>query len=374
LNDADPAYFFYEYDLQIRFSKEQSTVFIDREFLRLKKLHADGDDAQRNTNVGAILVTRRSGIYNEKPRSTVGPRLLARNSRNPLAAADPMFESESIKLKERLRTTNLAPDQSILSIGSRYSLPAIEAVRTAITRGRSFNIHPEKARTPDDITRTPSITRDGSGLTSTLHAIQSLRRAGIRRNGRIPRANRTTMDEIVEWTRLVFPDLDDISVNQDPHTGKYLAQLSIGGSFVSDATLKLPLQSASDGTLKWLTLVTLLLSSGGVYSIEEPENFLHPKMQQFLVQLIRDNIVDRRRTSYFIFSTHSETLINYCDPSELVIFEYFDHATCCYRIDNPGRVLEEINRTGFGLGYYYANNSLPQNSGVRGGHDGEAVR
>jgi predicted ATPase len=212
--------------------------------------------------------------------------------------------------------------------------------------------------------------RDGSGLTSTLHALQNLRKGGPRRlSSRLRRANRSTLDEIVDWSKLVFPNLSDILVAQDPHTGKYLANLVLG----DEKPLKLPLQSASDGTLKWLSLVTLITASGGLYSIEEPENFLHPKMLEYLVDLVRESYRPLRFGSYFIFSTHSETLVNYCHPSELVIFDFIDNATVCSRVSNPHETLEKINQTGFGLGYYYANNSLPTHPRVRRRNNGEII-
>lgn len=87
------------------------------------------------------------------------------------------------------------------------------------------------------------------------------------------------------WTQLVFPDLRGIHVTQDPHTGKFLGNFIIG-----EKELKIPLQAASDGTLKWLAFVGLPTTAGGAYSFEEPENFLHPKMQQFIVNLIRETL------------------------------------------------------------------------------------
>ena len=157
---------------------------------------------------------------------------------------------------------------------------------------------------------------------------------------------------IIDWTRLVFKDLHDISVIQDPHTGTYLVQLVVGDK----STIKISLQAASDGTVKWLALVTLIISSGAAYSLEEPENFLHPLMQQSLVQMIRDHITIPRQ-EYFILSTHSETIVNRCSPDELILFEFRDKTTC-HRLALPHRVQEEINSTGFGLGYYYASNAL----------------
>jgi predicted ATPase len=165
------------------------------------------------------------------------------------------------------------------------------------------------------------------------------------------------LETITEWTRLVFPDLRELNVSQDPHTGKYIGSLIVARKS-QELPLKIPFQSASDGTLKWLSLISLITTTNTTHCIEEPENFLHPKMQQFLVQIIRDHVPEMGRASYFVISTHSETLINECDPAELVLFKFQDGRTVCNRLKSADRMHEEINRTGFGLGYFYAANAI----------------
>lgn len=373
LNDVTPSevrtpFFHFEYEITIRFSREYSSVYIHKEQIKIKKLFSEKATLVGGVKVGNISITRKSASEDSRPTWHVGSRLYTDNSRNPLAFSD-SYTPYKGKIADRLSSINLAPDQSILSVGTRYYTAAIEAIRLSIVRGRSFNISPEKCRTPDDITRSPGIMRDGSGLTATMHALQKLRRGTSRRILRIRNADKDTLSEIIEWTRLVFPDLIDITSSQDPHTGKYICHLIIG----DNSTLKLPLHSASDGTLKWLSLVTLILCTGGVYSVEEPENFLHPKMQQFLVQLIREYGSPRKAGGYFLFSTHSETIVNYCKPEELVLFDFQENRTVSGRVTDPERIREEINETGFGLGYYYASNSLPSNTSPGRGDDGEIV-
>jgi len=367
-SDLSRPLFYYSYDFELRFSRAQSAVFFSKESLRIYKLFSEDDDRVASQIVGSIQAVRRAGGEDPPADWQFGSRLLVEHDRNPLSKVDAAYSKQKIVDRiPRLRTGN---DHSILTRASRYDFPALEAVRVAIVRGRSFNIAPNKAREAEDISRVPGIGRDGSGLAATLFALQGLRKASQpRRLARLPKAEPRSLDEMLEWSRLVLPELEDIQVQQDPHTGKFSALLLMA----SAQTLKIPLASASDGTLKWLSLVALILTSGGVYSLEEPENFLHPRMQQNLVQLIRESFADASRGSYFVFSTHSETLINCCRPEELVIFEFMEGATVCSRIDDPSAVLNEINRTGFGLGYYFANNALPQGARVRRGHNGEDV-
>jgi predicted ATPase len=370
--DVSLPLFRYEYDIRISFSRTLSAVYISREAVRLWKLSESGLDSASTQLVGTIALTRRSPSEDMQPRWQITKRLFAESPRNPLSVSDGIYRgTERPSVLQRLGNILLGVDESFLSAASRYSFPALEAVRSSITRGRSFNIAPDRSRMPDDISKPPGIMRDGSGLTATLHNLQAMRgRRGARRVTRLRRASPATIVEILEWTKLIFPEMSEIRIVEDPHTGKYLGYLLVGDG---KQPLHVPFQSASDGTLKWLSLVTLVLTSGGAYSIEEPENFLHPKMQQFLVQIIRDNLPGYTGHGYFIFSTHSETLINYCRPSELIVFDFEEGKTVCSRIENPDRVLAEINRTGFGLGYYYASNALPARPRLRRGNDGKVV-
>jgi hypothetical protein len=348
------AVFRFEYSVDIRFSRSHAAIFVSNESIKFKKLRRPGEAKGENTTVGSISISRRSPLEGEEPKWQIGKRLFVDSDRNPLNVMKSYVTPRTPEgLVQRIQGYSLGVDESILSI--RANVPAIDAVRQALTHGRSFNIIPDRAREPDDLARPPIIQRDGAGLSATLHAMQSARKRPVPPS--YVRASRLTpqsMDELIHWTRLVIEDLTDITTVHDPHTGKYLGGLTID----SEKPIKIPLQSVSDGTLKWLCLVCLIIAQGFAYSIEEPENFLHPKMQKYLVALIREYMSSGKAMDYFILSTHSESLINQCNPEELVLFEFKESRTSCRRISDPSRVQEEINNTGFGLGYYYASNAL----------------
>jgi len=107
--------------------------------------------------------------------------------------------------------------------------PAFDAVRQALSRGRSFNLNPQLARNPDDISRIPVIEADGSGLSATIYQMQQARRSETRAPVYRRRFAKDALDTIIAWTRIVIPDLIDISATADPHTGKYLVSLHVQG-------------------------------------------------------------------------------------------------------------------------------------------------
>ncbi len=73
----------------------------------------------------------------------------------------------------------------------------------------------------------------------------------------------------------------------------------------------------SEGTLRFLWLVTLLQSPGlpTVTLIDEPEVSLHPEMLRLLSDLFREAAT---RTQ-LVVATHSERLVRFLDPSELIV-------------------------------------------------------
>ncbi len=354
-------YFNFEYELDVRYSKLHTSVYIANEKLKFKNLHSQEYPFDHNKTVGSVEIYRKGPTYEDEVRWKVGNYLISNAPRNPLRHIH-RHRMTSRMLRERQTVNSFreellseppstAPDESILS--SRLAFPALDAVRGALSRSRSFNLNPNVAREPDDISKPPYIEPGGAGLYSTIYQMQQTAR-GLTKT-RIPRKRfpKDALETIIAWTQIVIPDLSEITATADPHTGKYLVYLHVNGE---NGPLKIPLQSASDGTLKWLAYVCLVVSQGSEYTFEEPENYLHPKMQQFFVSLIRDSIDASDEPSRFIVSTHSETIINQCAPQDLVLFHFHKGETKSSRVSNSDSLIKQVNDTGFGLGYYYTMN------------------
>lgn len=356
---ADRTLFRFQYDLDVRFSKQHSTIYVAAESVKFKSLFWPDLAVFVDRTVGTIALRRRGPAEDVEATWEVGKRLLTRGRSNPLRYQDRFAaragNSRPVTLLEA--PPRLAPDQSFLSgrgIVGRTGTPALDAVRASLARGRAFNLSPAQARVPDDISRPPIIGADGSGVSATLFHMQQARAAKAQRTPHVRRFSRDSLDQIVAWTTLVLPELEDIDTRADPQTGKYISNLEVEAG---EQTLRIPLQSASDGTLKWLSFVSLISSRGSVYSLEEPENYLHPRMQSSLIALIRENL-SGEHPGYFLLTSHSESIINQCRANELLLFEFRGGCTSVSRLSNPETVEEEINKTGFGLGYYYASNAI----------------
>lgn len=78
------------------------------------------------------------------------------------------------------------------------------------------------------------------------------------------------------------------------------------------------LSKVSDGTLRYLCLVTALMTNKkSVLCIDEPETGLHPDMLFNIAQAIKE----AGETSTVIISTHSAQLLNYFDLENVRVFE-----------------------------------------------------
>jgi predicted ATPase len=94
-----------------------------------------------------------------------------------------------------------------------------------------------------------------------------------------------------------------------------------------------PATRLSDGTLRWLSLLTILLNPAPppVICIDEPELGLHPDMLPTLSDLLRD----ASTRTQLILTTHSRTLVE-CfsdDPESVCVCEKFDGATEVKRLE-----------------------------------------
>ncbi|WP_028526265.1 AAA family ATPase [Runella limosa] len=99
----------------------------------------------------------------------------------------------------------------------------------------------------------------------------------------------------------------------------------IGGNFRIILTEKqliqnIPLESISDGTLRYLILLAIIYnpSAGKLICFDEPELGLHPDMISILAETLREGV---KLGKQFIIATHSPMLLNCFELDDVWIFE-----------------------------------------------------
>jgi predicted ATPase len=247
----------------------------------------------------------------------------------------------------------IGPDECIIKIINIMLKDRKKAnlIRSDLRGGKVYNIEPSKVKIPDDSARKPGVDKDGSGLYSTLYSIKKFEEFKTNdyyfpvfseRYAYYP----VKIDDIIKYVRLANEGIKDLEINNNP----FDKQLQIKVHLMGDIDTILPFASMSDGTVKWICLITIILTNHTMYSIEEPENYLHPRMLSELMSIMRSNI---KKNMFVILSTHSETLINNSKVNEVIVVSYANGKTNASRVKNAIELSEEIRKTGFGLGYYY---------------------
>ena len=269
------------------------------------------------------------------------------------------FTQEEVE-KRLISFYNRNANRSVLQLLSR-DLDSIQPVVLDMLGGEVFNIIPSKVKSPEDIAKQPGIQKDGTGLASTLYSIKNDRfyvfpRRFMYSYHRPRRISPRVYNKIVNLTKLANDSIKDLTVTNNPFDNQLIVKVTIANSDGEDIIL--PLSAMSDGTIKWITLITAILSSTQIFSIEEPENFLHPWMQSEIIKIMRNSFSDKNYDSFLLMSTHSETLLNSADPNEIVVVSMKKGVTKAKRVTNIKLLRKEIEETGFGLGYYYLTGGL----------------
>lgn len=236
----------------------------------------------------------------------------------------------------------------------------IDLIFEDLLGGETFNIIPTKVKQPEDIANEPGIKKDGTGLASTLYHIKN--NLDFRKNTfngfvyrKRRRINPKTYERIEKLTTLANNSIKRIEVVNNPFDNQLQVKIHIS---TDKENIVLPLSAMSDGTIKWITLITAILTTTQIFSIEEPENYLHPWMQAQIVDIMRNEYAAKNENSFIIMSTHSETLLNHSKPEEVIIVKLEQGVTIAKRVENIKMLNEEISKTGFGLGYYYFTGGL----------------
>jgi predicted ATPase len=144
--------------------------------------------------------------------------------------------------------------------------------------------------------------------------------------------------------------LESIDVDIDPTNGKrFVVFKSQGESFYPE--------EVSDGTMKWLCiLVSIFVPDVRLYLLEEPENFLHPWMQQRLLDMMREQ--SKESGTLFILSSHSTTVLNSAFPEEILITRQSSTGTHLYELKDKKEVSMILSESDFRLGDLWVSGAI----------------
>lgn len=241
---------------------------------------------------------------------------------------------------------------SLFKWATPATIPELVGIERAFKFGRSFNISPDKVRAPEDIASKNEMMADGSGTISQLYKVKPTEGRGKGKSK--SNATESRYEKVISNFKQLNEEISDLDIRPDIRTGKLDCKATIG---FGPKSIKLPIISLSDGSAKWLAILTIVRLFRESYCIEEPENYLHPRAQRVFIEVLR-GLIDEDNSRYFLITTHSETIVGVSKVSELKICDYGRGATHIRSVENPSAVDEAIADTGFGLGFFYANDRL----------------
>ncbi len=147
---------------------------------------------------------------------------------------------------------------------------------------------------------------DGEDLVPYLYALRE--------------GERDRYDVIIDTLRAAFPDFEEL--NFPPVAAGMLTMTW------KDAKFSKPIfmHELSEGTLRFIWLVALLQSPtlSTVTMIDEPEVSLHPEMLSLLADLMRE----ASTRTQLIVTTHSDRLIRFLRPDEVLVMDIDDSGAC----------------------------------------------
>ncbi len=232
------------------------------------------------------------------------------------------------------------PEQSILSQRSDPDLyPQLNHLAVTYASFRLFRDwrfgrtsplrRPQPADMPNEY-----LVEDASNLGLVLNR--------LRQNVPVKRA-------ILEWLHDIFEGADDFDVSVAGGTVQVFLQ---EGDFTTPAT------RLSDGTMRWLALLAVLLDPAPppLVCIEEPDLGLHPDLVGTLAKLL----VSASERMQIVVTTHSDTLVDALSerPEAVIVCERHDGATVMRRLDR-GDLGEWLER--YSLGQLWSKGHLGGN-------------
>jgi predicted ATPase len=187
----------------------------------------------------------------------------------------------------------------------RLMSPILAQILDFLRDWRFYKLNPSYLRTALDPRREYDIGKDGKSMPLVLHTLVS--------------SNLPIFKEIERTLRSALPEIEELQspLEEDGTTHVAIKEKSFKDSFDH--------WQISDGTLSILAhlLIVFAPSKATLVCIEEPEDYVHPKLLKFLVDLL-----EASRTQILIVS-HSPYLLDVVKPGNIFITRKIQGKTTC---------------------------------------------
>ncbi|MDX2077291.1 MAG: AAA family ATPase [bacterium] len=208
-------------------------------------------------------------------------------------------------------------EAKIFEVIEEWDIPIVDYVAKTIQEWRVYHFHDTsetaKLKQPVDIDDNRQFREDGSNLAAFLYRLQQM--------------SPDSYQKIVRTVQQVAPFFGDFQLQPsalNPEKIRLEWRDNETDSYFNAHYL-------SDGTLRFICLVTLLLQPNlpPLIIIDEPELGLHPFAITLLASLLRKASID----SQVIIATQSVTLVNQFEAEDVIVVERQDKQSVFKRLD-----------------------------------------
>jgi len=227
-----------------------------------------------------------------------------------------------------------------------YEIPDWEGneIRASIASWRFYRLIPPFMRQANPSAAAQVLSEYGDNLASWLLLLQTRHGEQFRR--------------IVKVCKEVFPDLEDVLSWPTPQSTVYIASRE---KYLGSPTT---VWQMSDGELSFIALLSLIFApaelGSALYCVEEPENFLHPRLLTVLTELLKQVQMElgSDTSAQLVISTHSPQLIDRCSIDDLILFRRDRGETKCERLRDSEHFKKLVESGEIGLGELYYSGAL----------------
>jgi predicted ATPase len=204
----------------------------------------------------------------------------------------------------------------------------LKPLRDDVGSWQFFQFAPEKLKHIGPAQQASELARDGSNFATYLHALHS--------------GNRKAFGILEEQLKSEFPEVEELITPLVPNG----TLVGIKERWFSHPALGIQLSDGLVGFLAHLVaLYTLPIPRLVVF--EEPENYIHPRLMERLVAMLRN----ASRETQVIITTHSPSLLNRLTLEDIVLVERVDGSTTARRASDSNELKKSLKEWALGDAY-----------------------
>jgi predicted ATPase len=211
--------------------------------------------------------------------------------------------------------------------------PVLGSFYNEVQNWAFFNFVPQLMRNPLPIQKELQLKFLGENVATVLHALQTEYPQRFKR--------------IEDILKSVIPQFDELGTGLTAIPGQTYIKMK-----ERDLNVDIPAWSMSDGLLRLLGLLISFYSPSPppLACYEEPENFVHPRLLELIVDLLKNASENKTQ---IMATTHSPYLVDLLQPEDLFIVEKKDGETKVKKAEDKKGIKEAIKTLGLG-GLWYS--------------------